>query len=173
MKREELGSAGSRSEKKVPPAIYSAISRDGVNYEFEPGRRFGIEGRMVIDCAVALHRGVFHLFAPDNGPAGPRRDWERPRDGIGYHATSEDGLNFTRVTDVQIEGRRHWLGNAQSNGKTITFYGTGEGVWTATSMDGVAWTPGVSLSLRGADPGAVTTRDGGLVVLGTGPPHRR
>ena len=156
-----------------PPTICSAISRDGVSYEFEPGQRFGIEGRMVIDCAVALHRGVFHLFAPDNGPAGPRRDGERPRDGVGYHATSEDGLNFTRVADVRIEGRRHWLGNAQSDGKAITFYGTGEGIWTGTSEDGVEWKPGATFMVRGADPGAAVARDGTLVLIATSPPRRR
>lgn len=38
--------------------------------------RFGVAGRPVIDCAVVLHRGLFHLYAPDNGrgaaPGGPR-----------------------------------------------------------------------------------------------------
>src|SRR5262245_61562423 len=43
-----------------PPAIYSAISTNGIDYVFEPGMRFGIEGRPVIDCAVALHKGAFH-----------------------------------------------------------------------------------------------------------------
>src|SRR6185436_13174085 len=49
------------------PAIYSAISTDGLNYTFEPGMRFEVEGRIVIDCAAVLHQGVFHLFVPDNG----------------------------------------------------------------------------------------------------------
>ena len=155
-----------------PPAIYSAISSDGVHYDFEPGPRFGIEGRIVIDCAVVLHRGVFHLFSPDNGPAGPRRDRDRGPDGIGYHATSTDGLNFTRVADVRIDGRRVWLGNAQSDGQAITFYGTGEGVWTATSEDGVEWKRGASFTVRAADPGAATARDGGIILIGTGPPRQ-
>src|SRR4029078_11800099 len=33
------------------PAIYSAISQDGVQYLFESGVRFAVEGRIVIDCA--------------------------------------------------------------------------------------------------------------------------
>ncbi len=49
------------------PAIYSAVSTNGSDCEYEPGVRFGVAGRMVIDCAVVLHRGVFHLYAPDNG----------------------------------------------------------------------------------------------------------
>src|SRR5262245_30827577 len=36
------------------PAIYSAMSDDGVHFRFDPGVRFAVEGRIVIDCAVAL-----------------------------------------------------------------------------------------------------------------------
>jgi hypothetical protein len=153
------------------PAIYSAISRDGVKFEFEPGVRFAIEGRPVIDCAVALHRGVFHLYSPDNGTDNSQRDGERPRDGVGYHATSSDGLSFLRQPDAQIGGRRRWLGNAQSDGRVITFYGTGEGLWMATSEDGATWTAANAPAIRGGDPGAVATRDGGLIVVITGEPR--
>jgi hypothetical protein len=164
------------------PAIYSAISEDAVAYTFEPGARFGIEGRSVIDCAVALHQGTFHLFAPDNGaghPAGPGRDnrpaGERPPVGVGYHAVSKDGLAFERVADVRVEGQRRWLGDAKSSGEKITFYGTGEGgVWTATSDDGKTWTLGRPISGVGAaDPGVVSLKDGALLVVGTGPPRGR
>src|SRR4029079_4554414 len=63
--------------RRSTPAIYSAISDAGIHYKFEPGIRFAVEGRIVIDCAVALHDGVFHLIVPDNGTAeqmmnGPR-----------------------------------------------------------------------------------------------------
>jgi hypothetical protein len=176
-----------RTFQRSTPAIHSAISADGVNYTYEPGARFAVEGRMVIDCAVVLHRGVFHLYAPDNGAGGPpdkeRRD-ERPRQGVGYHATSKDGLNFTRVADVQVEGRRSWLGNAQSDGRLITFYGTGEGTsrgeggrprggfWMATSADGQNWELVANPPVGGGDPGAVKTREGGLLVVITGEPVR-
>jgi len=155
-----------------PPAIYSAISRDGIRYEFEPGVRFGVEGRMVIDCAVVLHRGIYHLFAPDNGIAASPGRGERGREGLGYHATSTDGLTFTRAADVQAEGRWRWLGNAQSDGEVITFYGTGNGLGMLTSPDGAAWTRILAPPIRGGDPGAVPTRDGGLMVVITGEPRR-
>jgi hypothetical protein len=186
--RVRLYFTGNLQRAASTPAIHSAISTDGVNYTYEPGARFAVEGRAVIDCAVALHQGEFHLFAPDNG-AGPnpgqRRQNEpaadRPREGIGYHATSKDGLNFTRVDDLRIEGRRSWLGNAQSDGKLITFYGTGEGMgaaaaggrpragfWMATSADGRVWKQIANPSIAGGDPGVVKTKDGGLLVVITG-----
>ena len=144
------------------PAIYSAVSRDGIRYEFEPGVRFGVEGRMVIDCAVVLHRGIYHLFAPDNGAAGGPGPGERGREGLGYHATSSDGLSFTRAADVQAEGRWRWLGNAQSNGEVITFYGTGAGLGMLTSPDGAVWTRVAAPHIGGGDPGAVSRVTAGL-----------
>jgi hypothetical protein len=159
---------GRRFEDSTP-AIYSAISRDGIAYEFEPGVRFGVEGRIVIDCAVVLHRGVFHLYSPDNGAAGPAEP--RSREGFGYHATSADGLSFQRADDVEIPGQRRWLGAAHSDGQLITFFGTGMGLWLATSEDGSSWKLAPSLQVRGADPGAVPSLDGGYVVVATTPPR--
>ena len=167
------------------PAIHSAISTNGVNYTYEAGTRFAVEGRAVIDCAVVLHQGVVHLFAPDNGPGSNPALNERtqdlaarPREGFGYHATSKDGLNFTRVEDAEVEGRRRWLGNAQSDGRVITFFGTGNpspgqrgGLWMATSTDGMKWQLVQAPQIGGGDPGAVATKDGGWIVLITGAPR--
>ncbi len=161
------------------PAIYSAVSSNGLDFVFEPGVRFGIEGRPVIDCAVALHHDVFHLFAPDNGagnnPGVARRDpADQPRGGTGYHATSKDGLNFTRQADVPLDNWLRWLGNAQSDGNVIRFFGTGGpgSVWTATSTNGVSWIVDEDFpSVMGADPGAVKLKDGGWLLVVTGPPR--
>jgi hypothetical protein len=176
------------------PAIYSALSSDGVHYSFEPGRRFGLEGRPVIDCAVVIHRGVFHLFAPDNGPALPPGPGSpmvgRGAGGMGYHATSSDGLTFSRQPDVSVPAESReatadpdvlrrdparqgdWLGAAWSDDKVITFFGTGAGVWMATSVDGARWQPVGRLPVAGADPGAVPASGGGWIVSVTGPPRR-
>lgn len=163
------------------PAIYSAISDDGLDFTYEPGVRFGVEGRPVIDCAVALHEGTFHLFAPDNGAGGPpgahgedrRPAQDRPREGAGYHATSRDGLNFTRQPDVQIEDRRRWLGNVVSDGDRLIFVGTGEpGIWMARSTNGADWTllNGIR-GIPGADPGAIKFPDGDWLIIATAPPR--
>jgi hypothetical protein len=175
-----------RTFDRTAPRIHSAISTDGLNYTFEPGVRFEVQGRMTIDCAAVVHQGVFHLFVPHNGPLpqpGARRFGDEG-EGAGYHATSRDGLRFTRVDDVKIEGRRRWLGNAQSDGEVITFFGTGQGfsvgnehprggLWTATSKDGQDWKLIPNPAVSGADPGAVQTRDGGWLVVVTSPPVRR
>jgi hypothetical protein len=161
------------------PAIYSAVSSNCLDFVFEPGMRFGIEGRPVIDCAVALHQGVFHLFAPDNGSginpgAAPRNANERAREGVGYHATSKDGLNFTRQPDLQLDGRLRWLGNAQSDDDVLRFFGTGGpgGLWTASSSDGRSWKLEENFpAVMGADPGVVKLKDRGWLLAVTGPPR--
>jgi len=158
------------------PAIYSAVGKDGVDYEFEPGVRFALEGRVVIDCAVALHGGVFHLIVPDNGtPEQMRANQQRrepPQGGAGYHAVSKDGLNFERVADVTMPGENRWLGNMQSNGERLAFFGTGAGPWPVTSTDGVKWEAVAGSSrVPGADPGAVKLKDGAWLVAVTSPPR--
>jgi hypothetical protein len=161
------------------PAIFSAISTDGLDYDVEPGRRFGVEGRPVIDCAVVLHGGVFHLYAPDNGQGAFPVEGEA---GLGYHATSRDGLLFTREADVRVVGGGRWLGCAVSDGRSIVFFGTGGsnrspgrqpagGLWTARSTDGRSWGEPETIPIAGADPGVVAARDGAWILTVTGPPR--
>jgi hypothetical protein len=182
---------GRRLEEDIP-AIYSAISADEIRYTFEPGIRFGIAGRPVIDCAVVLHQGVYHLFSPDNG-VRPRPGQQQGNPlpatpsaaGVGYHATSKDGLDFAREEDVHIADGRRWLGNAQSDGQTIRFFGTTDparmnalspgqpisGIWVASSSDGQSWTLHDPLPVPGVDPGVTAAREGGWIVISTGPPR--
>ena len=162
--------------RRSTPAIYSALSGDGVRYVFEPGIRFAVDGRLVIDCAAALHDGVFHLIVPDNGTAadmmlGQQRG-EPPRGHVGYHAVSRDGLTFERVADVILPVRDRWLGNLQSDGGRLVFFGTGGGPWPFTSANGAVWEVDAnSMRVPGADPGAVRLRDGSWLLVVTGPPR--
>jgi DNA-binding beta-propeller fold protein YncE len=162
----------SRDFRLSTPEIYSAISSDGVNYTFEPGVRFAIEGRVVIDCAAALHNGLFHLIVPDNGtPEEMAAQMQRgapPRGGSGYHATSKDGLTFQRVADVTMPSQGKWLGNMQSEGGQLVFFGSGPGPWPLVSSDGATWRAGTgAFRFEGADPGAVKLRDGSWLVVAT------
>lgn len=167
------GMIGRRMEQSTP-AIHSAISEDGVNFTYEEGVRFAVEGRPVIDCAAAVLDGVTHLYAPDNGnrPPGPGR--QPPPAGAGYHATSKDGLTFTRQADVRIEeGRQRWLGGVLADGEVLRFFGTSDrGIWSATSKDGQAWKLDADFPrVPGADPGAVKLKDGSWLLVVTGPPR--
>ena len=189
---------------KSTPEIYSAIGTDGINYTFEPGVRFAIEGRGVIDCAVVRHKSgdkdQFYMFVPDNGtpqemkaqmgqqvqqqmrrPAGgggeqaqrPQARKEPAYASNGYHATSSDGLTFTRVADVKAPERSKFLGCAVSDGEKILFFGTGPAKWPLTSEDGVKWTAGKEpLRVEGADPGAVRLKNGDWLVTMTSRPVR-
>jgi hypothetical protein len=142
------------------PWIASAISRDGLSFEVEPGVRFAVAGETVIDCAAALHQGVFHLFAPIQSGRGG-----------GYHAVSRDGLLFERVADVFVPEVR-WLGAAVTSANTIRFYGTSDrGLWTSASADGASWPAPSFIALQGADPGVVENADGSRLLLVTGPPR--
>ncbi len=164
--------------RRSTPGIYSAISSDAIHYTFEPGIRFGLEGRVAIDCAVALHEGVFHLYVPDNGTlddlAAADARSAPPRGATGYHAISRDGLTFERLADVSLTGGDRWLGNVVSDNGRLAFFGTGPGPWPVTSVDGVTWARSATgAQLPGADPGAVRLKDGSWLVIATGPPVRR
>jgi len=156
-----------------PTAVHSAISTDAAHYEYEPGVRFTVPGRVVVDCAAALHAGTFHLVVPDNGtPAeflGRRRSGEPQPGGNGYHATSADGLAFTRAADLPLPSTRdRWFGNLLSDGARLLFFGTGPGPWPIESADGMRWTPSPApVAMPGIDPSVVRLRDGAWLVVAT------
>jgi len=159
------------------PKIHSAFSKDGLNYVFEPGIRFAVEGRITIDCACALHKGEFHLIVPDNGTAAQMQQEmqsrSKPRALGAYHAISSDGLNFKRIDDLSASQSNRWLGNVQSENGTMFFWGTGPGPWPLTSVDGKQWAASQqSMRITGADPGVVKLRDGSWLILATSPPRR-
>jgi hypothetical protein len=159
-----------------PTAVHSAVSADAVNFDYEPGVRFTVPGRVVVDCAAALHDGVFHLVVPDNGtPAeflGRRRSGEPQPGGNGYHATSTDGLTFTRTADLPLPSTRdRWFGNLLSDGPQLLFFGTGPGPWPVTSPDGMQWAKAAApVRMPGVDPSVVRLRDGSWLVVATREP---
>ena len=157
-------------------AVHSATSTDATHYDYEPGVRFTVPGRVVVDCAAALHEGVFHLVVPDNGTPAEflerRRRGEPQPGGNGYHATSTDGLVFTRAADLPLSSTRdRWFGNLLSDGSQLLFFGSGPGPWPMTSADGKRWAPAVtSMRMPGVDPCALRLRDDSWLVVATREP---
>jgi hypothetical protein len=147
------------------PSTYSAVSTDGHAWNFEPGKRFGIEAQPVTSPCVVHFQGEWHYFAPVPG-----------REGSAFHALSRDGLAFQRLTEVELEGSGRWLGCALAedelgeSGVVLRFYGTERIGWSATSRDGARWRlDGRVTWSQGADPSVVRLRDGGWLMVATTP----
>lgn len=139
-------------------AFYSAISSDGITYDWEPGVRFS-PGRGTVDCAVAYWNGLWHLMSPVGAP----------HEGA-YHAVSDDGLQFTRQADIPSSGSFNWLGNLVAADGALRFYGNSPaGLWHAESRDGQSWTAPVLISIHGGDPAVVVTDQGLWLLVFVGP----
>ncbi len=137
-----------------PTVVLSAVSEDGLNWELEPGLRFGSEELsygaprcLYIESGDGLAlRMYFHQFAHPR-----RRDADAPNHIIS--AVSEDGLHFEQEPGVRIpkETPRE-SGDIYSpdvirlgDGTYRMYYAAmspdiSGGVFTATSDDGLAWT---------------------------------
>lgn len=143
-------------------AIYSAISSDGVRFKFEPGARLAVSGRRVVDSAALKLGKIWHLIAPIG----------RPEDGA-YHATSTDGLHFSRQPDITSVNRANWTGNLVSAKPGMCFYGSSDrGLWWSYSEDGKTWTDPNFLNIQGGDPGVANGRDGQVLIVYVSPPRR-
>lgn len=130
-----------------PPRIYSAKTTDGVHYTFEPGVRFEVPNEMVIDCAVVYDKKMFHLYSP-----------VQKQRGKAYYATSSDGLNFSRMKNIDHKEVEHWLGNVINNNDIFRFYLTGKNS-LFQSKNGKDWQVVPTAAGIGADPGVVKTND--------------
>lgn len=143
--------------------IYSAISSDGVNFKFEPGARLSVMDRRVIDCAVHKLGDTWHMIAPIG----------RPEDGA-YHATSKDGLEFTRTENIKSEDGANWTGNLIAASPGMCFYGnSNRGLWWSYSAEGKSWTRPTFLNVMGGDPAVVNGADGRVIMIYVGPREPR
>ena len=120
---QEGGFEGARS--------YSAISEDGFTFTREDGERFAVEGQLVLDPNILLIGNTWHYFA---GGAP----------GSNYHATSPDGLDFTRADDFMIENILMANGLAVDGGyRYYGFVQSRDGsshIRSLFTADGVTWT---------------------------------
>ncbi|MBU3742523.1 MAG: T9SS type A sorting domain-containing protein [Candidatus Kapabacteria bacterium] len=138
---------------------YSAISTDGVTYTFEPGARYDVVDRPIIDPAVVYFRGQWHYAAPRGAP----------QEGA-HHAVSADGLLFTPQPPYPSDGQHNWTGNyCLVDDSTLRFYGSGPRLWYAPSSDAASWQPYVDIGLQGGDPTVVRVRDDRWLIIYVGP----
>lgn len=148
-------------------ATYSAISNDGVNYTFESGSRFSVSGKAIIDPAALRIGKKWYYTAPKGAP----------QEGA-YHATSDDGVAFTRRGDISSDSTHQWTGNLVEYGSGMRFYGAGgQGLWWSYSADGTSWTKPTSLTVsssvgtamppfvRGGDPAVLKIADNNYLLM--------
>jgi hypothetical protein len=113
------------------PRTYSAISSDGLNFTLEGGVRFAVEEQEVLDPTLLKVDEVWHYFAGGVG------------EGVNYHATSVDGLNFTRTSDVQIDRLMFANGIAVPGGYRFYCFDVESppthSIWSIFSTDGETW----------------------------------
>lgn len=131
------------------PVCLSALSRDGLRYECEPGVRFSAEGG-VLDPAVVRIGDKWHYYAP--GRHGSKGN---------YHAVSSDGLEFKRAEDIVLDSFR-MLGSAVEVEGGGRFY---DGPRSAFSPDGYRWTIDPGARVPGPDPGITRLEHGRYLMV--------
>lgn len=138
---------------------YSAISNDGITYTFEPGARYDVADRPVIDPAVIRFRGQWHYSSPRGAP----------QEGA-HHAVSSDGLLFDPVPNYLSDAQHNWTGNfVLADDSTLRFYGSGQRLWYAESKNGAQWSPYIDIGINGGDPTVVRTGPDSWFIIYVGP----
>jgi hypothetical protein len=150
----------------IPPAAgadstidtYSAISADGIHYQFEPGARVNHPSKRVIDPSVLKFKGLWHYIAPIGAP----------QEGA-YHYISNDGLQFQPTPNIPSDPQHNWTGNLMTeNNDEMRFYGCGPWIWYSSTPNGGQWLPPVNTNLHGGDPAVIKTASNSYVMIFTG-----
>ncbi len=138
---------------------YSATSSDGVTFTFEPGARYDVADRPVIDPAVIRFRGLWHYCAPRGAP----------QEGA-HHAVSTDGMLFTPAPPYPSDAQHNWTGNYMLvDDSTMRFYGSGPRLWYAESTNGAQWSPYFDIGVNGGDPTVVRVSPDQWFIIYVGP----
>lgn len=148
------------SGASTKPATYSAVSTDGIHYEFEAGARFEGSGQ-VIDPAVVLFNGVWHFTTPVG----------TPQEGA-YHAISSNGIYFARHSNIASVNNANWTGNLLAYDDGMRFYGSGPTVWWSFSKDGEVWSTPIFMAVRGGDPAVASLGSKRYVMVYVTPKRR-
>ena len=140
---------------------YSAISTDGINYNYEPNPRFDHPTKPVIDPAAIYFNGSWHYEAPAGAP----------QDGA-FHCISNNGINFIQQTDFLSDNSHNWTGNFMlENSGELRFYGSGQSVWYNSSSDGYFWQGYINTNIVGGDPSVEKLGDANYLAVFVGTPY--
>lgn len=140
---------------------YSAVSTDGIQFQFEPGPRVDVDTGRVIDPAVVFFNNTWHYAAPIGSP----------QQGA-YHFISPNGLTFSRVPNIGSDNQHNWTGNyLVDSPNELRFYGSGAQIWLNRSSNGGIWTGYTPTNLQGGDPSVVKTDGGQYLIVFVGPPN--
>ncbi|MBK6542952.1 MAG: hypothetical protein IPG10_17050 [Flavobacteriales bacterium] len=141
---------------------YSAVSVDGIHYQFEPGARVDVVGNRAIDPAVVQFGPGWHYLSPAGAP----------QDGA-YHYVSPNGINFNAVPMVPSDAMHNWTGNYMLEGPSeLRFYGAGQnGIWYNSSPNGGVWNGYVSTNIQGGDPSVLKVDPSTYLIIYVGAPY--
>ena len=141
---------------------YSAVSTNGIHYQFEPGARVDVADNRAIDPAVIQFGPGWHYLSPAGAP----------QDGA-YHYLGPNGINFMPVPMIPSDAQHNWTGNYMVESPTeLRFYGAGQnGVWYNSSPNGGIWNGYVNTNIIGGDPSALKVGEGSYLMIYVGPPY--
>ncbi len=141
---------------------YSAVSTDGVHYQFEPGARVDVADNRVIDPAVIHFGPGWHYLSPAGAP----------QDGA-YHYIGPDGVNLMPVPMIPSDAQHNWTGNYMVESATeLRFYGASpNGIWYNSTPNGGVWNGYVNTNLQGGDPSVLKVEAGSYLIVFVGAPY--
>jgi hypothetical protein len=140
---------------------YSAVSTDGLNFDFEPNPRYDNITTKVIDPAVIYFGNEWHYLSPAGAP----------QDGA-FHCTSQDGINFVEKSKINSDNLHNWTGNYMVESENeLRFYGSGANIWLNKSQNGYDWTNYINTNIRGGDPSTVKIADNKYIMIFVGQPN--
>jgi hypothetical protein len=139
------------------PGLFSARS-DGLDGAFKSeGLQLEVT-RMILDPAVVEFNGKWHHYTVLHGEKTGSKY-------INVHSVSDDGQNFEVAEDIPFDFQ--FLGQVIEDGGKLRFYGSGDGIKSATSTDGYSWTKDSGKRSEGADPGVAKLPDGTYILIYT------
>jgi len=139
------------------PQLYSAKSKSLEDvFQFE-GKQLTTE-EVVLDPAVIKFNNQYHHFTitQDRNSGGMTRN---------VHSVSSNGLDFKREKDISLP--MGMLGDVIIDKNKLRFYGSGNGIQSATSKDGYSWEMDSGKRIDGADPGVVKMSNGKYLMVYT------